>query len=278
MKRIILLPFISLMVLQVVAQTKTVTIHGIVQDTTVKSIEITHVVDAQLSKWENSKLNVENGAFNTSIQVPFPVEAVITYGNSAYRKNYIYNDTKILIDTAGKLHIIGSPPQEEYENEFLPFFQSNDRVYDSLQSFYQRNYPKYGRDFPKTIKDSAILLQEKYYHQRATLLREYIKWNPNSYVALWDIYFFVSMTPTHRYFDFEKLFFSFSNQMQQQPFMSVLKEKIKGSDKLQVGLLFPKDFFKGYEQMQSKIKKNNQYYLVDFWYSHCVPCTKGFLS
>lgn len=264
------------MALQLVAQTKTVSIHGVVKDTTVKSIEITHPADAKLSKWEDTKADVVNGVFNTSIQIPFPVEISITYGNRAYRKNYINTDTKVLIDTAGKLHIIGSPIQDEYENEFLPFFQSNDRVYDSLRSFYGRNYQQYGQDFPKLIKDSAILLQEQYYYQRANLLSEYIKRHPNSYVPLWDLNYFVAMTPTHQYFDFEKLFSSFSNGMQQQPFISVLKEKIKESAKMQVGQLFPKDFFKGYELMQSKIERNSQYYLIDFWFSHCSPCVKKF--
>jgi len=264
------------MMLQLVAQTKTVTIHGVVKDSNVKSIEIIHAVDAQLLKLENTKLNVENGAFNTSIQVPFPVEINISYGNRVYGKNYIYSDAEILIDSVGKPHVIGSPIQDEYENEFLPFFQSNDQAYDSLRSFYGRIYAKYGQDFPKTIKDSAILLQEKYYRQRATLLGEYIKLHPNSYVALWDIYFFVSMPPSHQYFDFEKLFATFSNQMQQQSFIHVLKEKIKESAKLHVGQLFPKEFFKGYEQILRKIENNNQYYLIDFWYSHCGPCIAGF--
>ncbi len=262
--------------LQVVAQTKTVKIHGVVKDTTVKGIELTHPVDANLSKWENTKVDVVNGVFNTSIQVPFPVEISITYGNNSYRKNYIYSDAEILIDPDGELHLIGSPLHDEYENEFLPFFRSNDQVYDSLRSFYGRIYKKYGQDFPKLIKDSAILLQEKYYGQRATLLSEYIKRHPNSYVPLWDINFFVAMPPTHRYFDFERLFASFSNQMQQQPFISVLKEKLKASAIMQVGQLFPKDFFEGYEQMLSKIEEKNHYYLIDFWYSHCAPCVKGF--
>ena len=78
MKKIILLYVLSLMMLHLVAQTKTVNIQGIVKDTTVKSIEITHVVDDKLSKFETTKLNVENGAFNTSIQIPFPAAINIT--------------------------------------------------------------------------------------------------------------------------------------------------------------------------------------------------------
>lgn len=276
MRKIMLLHFVSLIMLQLIAQTKTVTIHGIVKDTTVKSIEISHVVDDKLSKWENKQIKIENGGFNTSIQLPFPVEAVITYGNKVSTKNYIYADAKILIDTAGMLHLIGSPLQDEYENEFLPFFRSNDQAYESLKSFYQRNYSKYDGDFPKIIKDSATFLQDKYYSQRANLLSEYIKRHPNSYVALWDIYFFISMTPVHRYFDFEKLFSCFSNQMQQQQFMVDLKERIKESVKMQVGQMFPKDFFKGYEQLHNNVKKDNQYYLIDFWFSHCSPCAKKF--
>lgn len=241
-----------------------------------KSIELSHVIDTKLSKWENTKLNVVNGAFNTSIKIPFPVEADIMYADKLYRKNFINSDANILIDSAGKLHITGSSIQDEYENEFLPFFQLNDKLFDSSKSFRNRNYEKYGQNLPKLIQDSATLLKEKYCYQRAELLNEYIKLHPNSYVALWDIYFFVLMPPSHQYFDFEKLFSSFSNQMQLQSFMSVLKEKIKESDKMKVGQPFPSEFFKGYEKMQSKIKGNNQYYLIDFWYSHCAPCVAGF--
>ena len=276
MKSIILLHFVSLMMLQLVAQPKTVNIQGIVKDTTVKSIEISHVVDAQLSKFENKKLDVVNGAFNTSIQIPFPVEIGIQIGNRIYFKNFIYNDAKILIDTAGEIHTIGSAVQDEYENEFLPFFQSNDKVFDSAKSFSQRNHQKYGDDFPKLIKDSANMLKENYCYQRGKLLGEYIKLHPNSYVALWDIYYLISIGKWNQYFDFEKLLSSFSNQMQEQSFINALKAKIKESDKVQVGQIFPKDFFKGYEQMQSEIKKNCQYYLIDFWYSHCAPCIAGF--
>lgn len=263
------------MMLQLVAQQKTVNIQGIVKDTTVKSLEISHVVDATLSKWEYTKLNVVNGAFNTSIQIPFPVEIGISIGKRIYFKNFIYNDAKIVIDTAGEIHTIGSAIQDEYENEFLPFFQSNDKIFDSAKSFSYRNHQQYGDDFPKLVKDSANLLKETYCSQRAKLLGEYIKLHPNSYVALYDIYWLVSMLNMNQCFDFEKLFSLFSNQVQQQSFINVLKERIKESEKLQMGQIFPKDFFKGYEQMQSKIKENNQYYLVDFWYSHCGPCIAG---
>lgn len=276
MKRITFVHVFSLLMLQVVAQPKTVHIHGVVKDTSVKSIEITHPVDAQLSKWDDTKVDVENGVFNTSIQIPFPTEIGISIGNRTFGQNYIYSDAEILIDSVGVLHMIGSPIQDEYEKEFLPFFQSNNQDYDSLRTLYGKIYKKYGQDIPKSVKDSAILLQDKYYYGRATLLSEYTKRHPNSYVALWDIYFFALKPPTHRYFDFEKLFSSFSTGMRQQSFISALKKKIKESAKMQVGQLFPKVFFKGYEQLQSSIKENNRYYLIDFWYSHCSPCVAGF--
>jgi len=277
MKSIILLHFVYLMVLQLVAQTKTVNIHGIVKDTAVKTVEISNVEDATLTKFEHTKLNVENGAFNTSIQIPFPTEIGISYGNRIFFKNYIYNDAEILIDSAGEPHVIGSHIQDEYENEFLPFFQSNDKLFDSAQSFSHRNREKYGDDFPKLVKDSVSLLKEKYCSQRAKLLGEYIKQHPNSYVALWNIYYLISiMGNLNQYFDFEKLLSYFSNQMQQQSFINVLKSKIKESDKMQVGEIFPEDFFKGYEPIKSKIEKSCQYYLIDFWYSHCAPCAARF--
>jgi thiol-disulfide isomerase/thioredoxin len=276
MRKIVLLHFISLMTLQLAAQTKTVNIHGVVKDTAVKSIELIHVVDSNFSKWENTNVDVVNGAFNASIQVPFPVEINIKYGPRVYSKNFIYSDAEVLIGTEGKPRITGSPMQDEYENEFLSFFHANDGVYDSLMSFYGSNHEKYGKNFPKSTRDSTNLLIEKYYGQRAKLLEEYIKQHPNSYVALWDIAYLVNTAPSHQYFDFAKLFSSFSNQVQQQSFVHVLKEKIKESARMQAGQLFPTDFFKGHEQMQSKVRDNNQYYLIDFWYSHCGPCAKEF--
>jgi thiol-disulfide isomerase/thioredoxin len=166
--------------------------------------------------------------------------------------------------------------QDEYENEFLPFFRINDQLFDTLQNFFRRNYQKYGQDLPELIRDSANHLREKYYHQRADLLSKYIKSHLNSYVALWDIDYYLSLNPIHKYFNFENLFSSFSPQMQDQPFMQLMKEKLKESNKLEIGKEFPQDFFTGYEQMHSKIQKNNKYYLIDFWYSRCGPCIARF--
>jgi thiol-disulfide isomerase/thioredoxin len=276
MKKCILLVIISLSTLHLVAQTKTVKIHGVVKDTTVKSIVLIYPADAKLSKWENTTLDLVNGTFSTSIQIPFPVEVSIRIRNRVYSKIFIYSDAEILIDAAGQSHISGSQIQDEYENEFLNFFHSNDQVRDSLRSWYNGYYQKYGNDFPELIKDSVNILLEKFYGERAQLLREYIKMHPNSYVALWDIDYLVGLTPAHKYVDFEKLFSSFSDQMQQQSFINVLKEKIKASVRLLAGQLFPEEFFKGHEQMQNNIRSNNRYYLIDFWYSHCVPCAKEF--
>lgn len=258
--------------LQLIAQKKTINIHGVVKDTSIKSVEISHVLDAELSKWGNKKLDVVNGNFSTSLQIPFATKMVISYGNREFDKNYINDDTEILIDKVGNMQIIRSSIQEEYENEFLPFFQSNNSLYDSLVSFYR----KYGTDFPKGIKDNVTLLRERYGHQRAYLLGEYIKKHPDSYVALWDINYFVSIPASHKYFDFENLFSFFSNRMQQESFINILKKKIEDSNKMQVGQIFPKDFFNGHEQMQNEIKEKCKYYLIDFWYSYCGPCIAGF--
>ena len=95
MKNFFSLLVFFLMVLHLAAQPKTVNIHGIVRDTTIKSIEIAYIADTQLSKWENKTLNVVNGVFNTSLQIPFPIKMNIYYGNRAYSENYIFSDANI---------------------------------------------------------------------------------------------------------------------------------------------------------------------------------------
>ncbi|RYY96588.1 MAG: AhpC/TSA family protein [Chitinophagaceae bacterium] len=276
MKKLVLLQVLSLVMLQLAAQTKTVTIRGTVADTTVHSIEVSHLVDAGFSEWASTRLPLVDGAFHSSFQVPYPVEINIITGPRAYGKIFIYGDAGIRIDSTGKPQITGSPVQDEYENEFVPFFRPNDERFDSLRSFYGNNHQKYGPDFPKAIKDSAHLLAARYYTQRADLLAEYIRRHPDSYVALWDISNFVALTPTHPYFDFDKLFASFSSGMQQHSFIPALKKKLKTSAWMQAGQKFPAAFFKGYESMQRAVGSHSKYYLVDFWYSHCGPCASEF--
>ncbi len=272
MNKIISLLVIMLLTFQLTAQPKVINIHGDVNDTSIRTIKITYPTDGELSKWDSKVIAVANGVFSASFQLPFPTNVGIAYGNRYFDKNYIFSDVNILIDTAGDLQITGSPWQSEYENEFAPFIQSNEKVYDSLMSFYRR----YGGEFQKIVNDSVILFRERYGLQRADLLYEYIKLHPNSYIALWDIRHFASIPASYKYFDFEKLFSSFSQQMQQGSFMNALKEKIALSNRLQPGQVFPEEFFKGYEQTKNVIKENCRFYLIDFWYSHCGPCIAEF--
>jgi hypothetical protein len=148
MRKSILLLILSFMMQQLSAQTIKARLHGIIKDARVKSIELTIPADAALSKWVDTKVAVVNGAFDTSIQLPFPAQIWITYGLIGNRNSFISGDAGILIENDGKLQIKGSPMQDEYENEFLPFFGANDRAFDSMQSFYQRSYEVYGRDYP----------------------------------------------------------------------------------------------------------------------------------
>ncbi len=272
LKNIILLLAFSLLMLQLVAQPKTVNILGIVKDTAIKNIETKYLADANLLKWESKKLSVVNREFRTSLHLPFGTKMVIASGERVFSQSYIYSDVKIQIDSAGKVHILGSSLQDEYENEFLPFFRSNEKVYDSLMAFYR----KFNGDFPKIVNDSVQLLREKWAYQRDNLLGEYIKLHPDSYIALWDIYYFVSIPASYKYFDLDKLLNSFSIQMQDGVFIKGLRGKITESNRMQAGQILPQDFFKGYEQMHNKIRNNCEYYLIDYWYSHCGPCIAGF--
>lgn len=270
----IITPLLLLLLLtkSLMAQEKNIKIHGTVRDTSIKIVEIGYITDTNFLTWESKKVNVIDTKFSTSLQIPFPTKIILKYGNRASDENYIYNDAEILIDTVGKIHISGSPIQDEYKSRFLPFFESNNRVYDSLMSYFR----KYGSNFPKAVKDSVNLLREKYGYQRADLLGKYIKLHPDSYIALWDIYYFVCIPAAYKYFDFERLLSSFSNQLQQEPLISILREKIKESNKMQTGQILPDVFFKGHEQIQAKIKNDSQYYLIDFWFSHCGPCIAEF--
>jgi thiol-disulfide isomerase/thioredoxin len=275
MKKSILLLIVSVITLQLGAQTRTVRIHGTVKDA-VSLIELSFPTDATLTKWVDVQVPLANGMFDTAIRLPFPSQIWIKKGMTRYPHIFISNDAEILIEADEKPQVKGSLMQDEYEREFLPFFHANDAMLDSLQSLMIRNYEAYRENVPAAIKDSVRLLAERYYAERAELLLQYIKLHPDSYVALWDINHLVARTPTYRYYDFQKLFSSFSDQMQQQSFINVLREKVKASATWQAGQPFPKEFFKGKEMMQTRLRDANRYYLIDFWFSHCAPCIREF--
>lgn len=272
MKYFLSLLITFLLMVQIAAQPRTMNIHGIVKDTSIKTFEITYLADANPLKWDTKKSEIVNGEFSISIQAPFVSNCSFKYGNKYFDNKYIKKDTEILIDSLSELHIIGSAIQDEYENEFLPFFSTNDKVFDSLISFYKR----YGGEFSKSVTDSVLQFRVKYGSQRTNLLYQYIKSHPDSYLPLWDIYSFVRNPSSYKYFNFDTLFDAYSQQMQQGSFIKDLKEQITEANKMQVGQTLPKDIFKGNEEVQNKIKNNSKYYLIDYWYSHCGPCIAGF--
>lgn len=274
MKKVIVLSLTILITFHLLAQNKTINIRGTVKDTTVKSVQIGYLTDAAVFNWDNIVVEVENGAFKTSIQTPYLAPVNIQYGDRYYSK-YIDDNTSILIDNTGDIYVTGSAMQDEYENKFLPFFKTNDSVFESALDLQRSAFEKYGDNLPKSITDSLTILKERYLSQRFILFRNYIELNPDSYVALWNVYEQLR-DPVREYFDFEKLFGSFSAQMQQLPLMQTLRQKLANVKRLDVGNIFPGEFFEGHGQIQNGIRKNSKYYLIDFWYSDCSPCIAGF--
>lgn len=272
MKKFASILLFQFLALHLLAQPKTIKISGVVKDTSIKSIELRYMNSPNLIKWESKKINIVNGAFTTSLQILFPTKLFVNYPKRDFKDHFINGDAEFFIDPTGKMEIFHSAIQDEYEKEFLPFFQPNQKVLDSLMSFYRR----YGGKFSPTVNDSVIPLREKYGYGRCRLLEEYIKQHPDSYVALWDIYSFVNNPGSYKYFDFEKLFSTFSKQVQAGAFINILKAKIKESNSLEAGKILPKDFFEGHGQTHDTIRNNCRYYLLDFWYSHCGPCIGGF--
>ncbi|GAA4345288.1 TlpA disulfide reductase family protein [Flaviaesturariibacter amylovorans] len=276
MRSNLLLLLLCLLTLQLSAQPRTVTIRGIVQDPTLDSIVLIHPGDAALSKWEHTTLPVVNGAFATSIPIPFPSELSIRQRNRVYGKLFVSGDAVIRIDSARAPQLTGSPEQDEYEKAFLPFFATSDRFRDSMSEVFTGHYRKWGSDFPKAVQDSLTLLLQQFYTDKAALLAEYIRQHPDSYVALWNIDHLILNTPAHQYADLGKLLSLFSPALQQGSFLPVLRERLKGAARMQTGQPFPEDFFKGQEAVQRKLAKENKYYLVDFWHSRCAPCLREF--
>ncbi|MGG5211061.1 TlpA family protein disulfide reductase [Chryseobacterium sp. MIQD13] len=162
---------------------------------------------------------------------------------------------------------------KEYDLSFLPVKKRYNQLYkdaDEAVGKYggMQNVPKeYFASYDKQEKE--IIADEK------KILSDYIGTHPDSNIAFWK---FVDL--------FEKNLFSiteaesivnrFSKDIKQSFYGKEISGEIRRKKILSIGHTFPLPKVSGLDQKPVAFKLDNQkkYTLVEFWFSHCLPCRR----
>ncbi|HEV8081451.1 MAG TPA: TlpA disulfide reductase family protein [Chitinophagaceae bacterium] len=107
------------------------------------------------------------------------------------------------------------------------------------------------------------------------ILAAYIKNNPNSYVAMWDLII------DYKNFGYSKLIDSiskfFSAKIKQTKAYRTFAANLKVDRSLSLDKTFPFDKFSFGEKLSRKVRQQ-KYTLIEFWASFCKPCIDTFPS
>lgn len=112
-----------------------------------------------------------------------------------------------------------------------------------------------------------------YLKQKHKIIEGYIKENPNSYVALWEIISDYTQYNYHPvYLENLKVF---SNEFQRVPLLSEFRKKLEIEAAISVGGIFPAITLGKAKVISSKSFEKFDITLIDYWSTTCIPCIKS---
>jgi thiol-disulfide isomerase/thioredoxin len=226
-------------------------VNGRVEGAIFDSAELMFFKSDTTFKVDTKKVPISNKRFLFKGVLPHSYAAFIMFSDRNGYKNRTdiffvdvnSQETIIFYDTSGKSTISSSSKTfNEFSNNFSLFIPNS---------------------LGKKISDSSLY--------------SYTKNNPNSYVSLWMLLYYLTTnsykpiyTSTYNILD---------SSLKKNPTGVYLQNMLLNSDKLKVGAIFPNikvtDLNKNETHIES-FYKNNRYILIDFWFSRCQPCIRQF--
>ena len=204
--------------------------------------------------------SIIDGKFNFSGNILYPYAFRLMVRNTrGYISDIFLIDSGIQkinchIDSLRKIpDIINNSILEEKGNFYNTFIYVNKELSESVSS---KEY------------DNLI-------YKKDSLLLEYTKKYPSSFVALWTLIDKLSNGYEPIY---DSIYSQLSITIKQTYTGQILADKLKASSSLVVGKTFPRLELLNAKMQKEKlpIKSKNKYTLIDFWFSHCNPCISEF--
>lgn len=202
------------------------------------------------------KIQPEN-SIKGFIEYPQPV----SFGHRDL-KNKTFSGSKVFFLEKGKYNInlpqdfnqlelnIDSPTNKEYRV-----------LQESLKQFYVTSKNSYR-------PDSLVSMDKK-----QAFLAEYIKKNPNSYVALWEIVNDYTLDDYHP--DYLKNMSLFSIKFKQNKLFKGVESRLKAEQSASIGKNIPDIYFDKQHKLTAEDFKKHKLTFIDYWSTTCSPCIKG---
>lgn len=209
--------------------------------------------DHSIYYFKIQKKNIINGF----IEYPQPV----AFNYIGKKGEGVYN-TKIFFLEKGKYKIdlpqninnlelnIDSPTNKEYKD-----------LQKTLEQFYIESKSTHQRD-------SLISMDKK-----QEFLGEYIRKNPNSYVALWEIVNDYTLEDYHP--AYLKNLNLFSTKFKQNKLYKGVEARLKAEQSTSIGQRIPDIYFDKENKLTSEDFKKYKLTFIDYWSTTCAPCIKS---
>ncbi|MCX2452111.1 TlpA disulfide reductase family protein [Pedobacter sp. PLR] len=219
-----------------------------------------------------------NGEFWIEGKLPSPESFYLILGNQYRSARFVLEPgnqwININIDSNRKMPELDNQVMKEQVNinNFFKVFRQESAL---LEEKHNKLLAIHKNGLPPAIKLEMEKDMREEYHKSDQLLLAYVTKNPNSYISFWTLTHLMSFG----YQDiFESIYPKFSDSLRNTYAGKVLAEKIQSAKVLGTGKQFPiinVKNNKGVNFTADNISKN-QYTLIDFWYSGCIPCIETF--
>lgn len=191
-----------------------------------------------------------NFIFKDSIYYPYPflLRFDSKLDGSGYLSGIFFIDPGIQhifcnIDSIRKIPVLQNNTMQEFLGSY----------YDSIRSPL--------KNYVRAPKDSVLF--------------QYTKAHPNSFVALWELIFATS----ERYAPiFDSIYTQFSPSIENTYAWNVLGKKLATARTISIGKIFPRLLLRDIKDLKElrPITGFKKYTLIDFWFAHCPACISEF--
>ncbi len=201
------------------------------------------------------KSDIKKNKFKISSKFTYPQLYSIGFtnkdGNPTGSKDCFFLDntlTKIELSKNYEIVSNNGKTHQEFEKKFKPFFKIKDEM-----------------DLHNYLNDEKIISDFK--------LLNYIKENPNSYVAFWIL---IARINNVGYIDNQfEILNTFSNRFKKNKIWQEFSLEISKIN-IKKNILFPVVELQNTILEKEKIFiPDNKYVLIDFWFSRCLPCLEA---
>jgi len=229
--------------------------------------------------------SVKDGKFNFTVPAhTLDIPYAYQFSDKINAQSF-YKSSTFFIDSKTKKVVVGK--ENDLENfevatdndfvnkEVLKFQNYFEKLNIDRNNFFETSRKEYEKfenkeEIPQKFWDEYEISEKKYSIKEDSLLLNFSKANPNSFVALWKL---IEKFERNGYSEiYEEVFNQFSPDLKAKPTAETLGLAIKQASVFQVGKKFPILKIKNIKNNKEFGLPEAKYVLVDFWFSSCKPC------